>query len=184
MTLFKIKKQAVLFAVLFVAATIFASVFFTACGGSSKKDFEANLEHCPQKPTAIFQPTMNGIKSTKFVLEKTKSVENVTFADSSSLEIIQMGCAHISQEFRFEINEFQPKNEASEVAELAAEKFSYIAKLDEKLAVLGNWASMLRAVKSGLKIGEAIELEPHHFLKIDFLPRDKNALLIVVIFDK
>ncbi len=178
----KIKKQTTLAVI--SAALLLPTIFFTACGGASKKDFEADLEHCPQKPTAIFQSSMNGIKAAKFTLEKTKSIENVTFADGSNLELIQMGCAHISQEFRFEINDFSAKNEASEVAEMAAEKFSYIAKLDSKLAGLSNWAAMLREVKSGLKIGEATELEPHHFLKIDFLPQDKNALLIVTIFDK
>ena len=168
--------------------TIFLAIFLAGCGEKTKADFDNDLPHCPQKPSAIFQNGMNGVKNANFELQATKSVENVVFNDDSHLEIIQMGCAHINQEFRFEIAENAGKNvdnrDAAKVAEMAAEKFAKLAKLDPKLAGLGEWSGMLLSVKDALKIGEPMALEPHHFLKIDCFSQDKNTLLIVNIFEE
>lgn len=154
------------------------------CGNASRADFDTNLLACPQKPTPIFRAGMKGVSATTFTLEPTKSIETVAFSDSTNLEIIQMGCAHVHQEFRFELAEPLPLDDAAAVGELAAQKFTAIAQLDSRLAGLGGWAGMLREAKTQLKIGEAIALEPHHFLKVDGFAQNKNSLLIVSIYEE
>ncbi|MEY4927470.1 MAG: hypothetical protein RI894_1906 [Bacteroidota bacterium] len=182
MTDYKKKGKTALF--IGLLGGLFFVFCLSACGSKSKADFDTDLQHCPQKPSPIFREGMNGVKSAKFDLQKTQSIENIVFADNSTLEIIQMGCAQISQEFRFELTKKQPNRAAAEVAEVAAAKFAAIAQLDTKLVGLGNWSGMLKAVKDSLKIGEPIELEPHHFLKLDCLSQNENSLLIVTIFEK
>ena len=166
------------------SSCFFGLIFLFGCGNTSRSDFDTNLAACPQKPTPIFQTGMKGVSATKFSLEATKSIENIRFSDSTTLEIIQMGCAHVHQEFRFELTERLPLDDAAAVGELAAQKFTAIAQLDSRLAGLGSWAGMLREAKTQLKIGEAIALEPHHFLKVDGFAQNKNSLLIVSIYEE
>ncbi len=166
-----------------LSISLFSACLLGACGGS-KADFDNDLPHCPQIPSAIFQNGMKGIKSAKFELQKNKSIENIVFADNSNLEIIQMGCAHISQEFRFELNDILLTNDATQIAQIASNKFKDIAKLAPRLASLGNWSSMLQNAKDSLKIGEPLELEPHHFLKLDCVSQNENSLLIVTLFEE
>jgi hypothetical protein len=167
---------------------LFSYIVIQGCGSKQNpSDFDTDLTHCPQKPSAFFAPTMQGVASHEFSLAATKSVERVAFDNGSALEIIQSGCAKIKQQFVFSLPGNFAQAEASTAVfwtENAIQQFNTLAKLDPKLNGLAMWSSALNAVKADLKIQEPLELEPHRFISLDRIVSESSALLIVTLSEE
>ena len=157
--------------------------FFLACANNDKGNeaAEADLSQCKLgKPTAIFSTKMSNIATQNFVEQPSETVETVAWKSGLQLELTQSGCQHIKQVFQFT----RPENKTATPLfwlQDAANCFKEMAATDEKLASLGMWAGMIEQNLSQFQLGQALEVEKGHFIKIDCM---MNQLLMVTLSDK
>ncbi len=157
-------------------------LLFFACTNSSTNDNQAenDLSQCKTgKPTPIFTHNMANIVKHSFQELPSQTTETVVWKSGLALELTQSGCKHIKQLFQFE----RPENKTATPEfwlQDAANCFKEMAATDEKTASLGMWANVIEQNLSQFHLGEAVEVEKGHFIKIDCM---MGKLLVVTLSD-
>lgn len=159
---------------------LFVTLFF-ACGESSSDPF-ADCQY--KKPVAAFNESLSEVNSHTFKMEGTTGVEQVLFNNGVSLELFQSGCNEIRQEFRFTIPGTFEIDDPQFWVDQAAQQFDYLGELSDAHAGMLMWAGEIRKNAPRLELGQALEIQPTYFIKIDRIRSTDKALIIVELFQR
>ena len=155
--------------------------FFFACGESNSDPF-ADCQY--KKPVAAFSESLSEVNSHTFKMEGTTGVEQVLFKNGVSLELYQSGCNEIRQEFRFIIPGTFEIDEPQFWIDQAAQQFDYLGELSDAHAGMLMWAGEIRKNTARLELGQALEIQPTYFIKIDRIRSMDKVLIIVELFQR
>lgn len=159
---------------------LFTTLLF-ACGESNSDPF-ADCQY--KKPVAAFSESLSEVNSHTFKMEGTTGVEQVVFKNGVSLELYQSGCNEIRQEFRFTIPGTFEVDEPQFWVDQAARQFDYLGELSDAHAGMLMWAGEIRKNTTRLELGQALEIQPTYFIKIDRIRSTDKALIIVELFQR
>lgn len=167
------KKYLFLFLLIMIA--------LAACQSEAKNSSANDFSNCKYgKPKAIFPANLPSIADHQFEIKDKTAIENITLKDGLKIEIFQLGCNHIEQEFHF----FLAPNSIADEQELfktSLELFGKMANLDESLKPFDFWASAIADNASKFKKGKKMELQQNIFVQIDHIDSSDHTLLRIVL---
>ncbi len=153
------------------------AMLYVSC--SDSKNQTKDFSQCKYgMPSAIFSQTLKQVKAHSFQLKSQEAIEIIHFDNDVKLELIQSGCDEIRQEFRFTIKNFQKSNFQHTIDE-ALKQLRYLGGLSDQYASFSFWSDAIAQKSMQLKAGEVYEIESNRFVKIDLIPENKQAILIV-----
>lgn len=160
----------------FVSLIIITFLLYS-CGDSSNKST------CPLgQPVPIFSSELSKVSSHDFKSNGQKGNETIIFTDGSQLEVLQDGCEKITQEFRFQLKEFDPKWNTEDWFEAAIAKVNFLSTISKKHQDLQLWASAISQQKAQWKLSGEMVLGPGFNAKVDRILGGEQALLIVQFY--
>ena len=155
--------------------------FLMGCTEQPQDPF-ANCKY--KKPTAIFSPQTIAIAKHQFEVKQKEGIEQITFANGLSLEVIQSGCHQITQDFYFTLEGQFLQNEPHHFwVEKTIEQFMYLGHLGEAYAPFTFWAQAIQGKKEAFRLGEAVHLEATYFVEINKILSADYAILTVKLFE-
>ncbi|MEM9921609.1 MAG: hypothetical protein AAF990_26130 [Bacteroidota bacterium] len=160
----------------FLAVPIFL-LLLAACGSGGSSDPFAKCRYA--KPVAIFSDSLSAVKQHQFELRENTGYEKVFFESGMELELFQSGCDNIKQEFRFSFPIKHQQDEPQFWIEQAIGLLNYMGNLSEKQKPFLMWSNMIRQQQQQMDIGEAFELEPGVFAKVDRILSDNNTMILL-----
>jgi len=164
------------FRIVLTTITIYAIL---QMGCTDSKNQAKDFKNCKYgTPSAIFSQALKQVKAHSFQLKPQEAIEIIHFDNDVKLELIQSGCDEIRQEFRFTIKNFQKTNFQHTIDE-ALEQLRYLGGLSDQYASFSFWSDAIAQKRTQLKAGKVYEIESNRFVKIDLIPEDKQAILIV-----
>ncbi|MEO1514222.1 MAG: hypothetical protein AAFV95_04395 [Bacteroidota bacterium] len=131
------------------------------------------------KPTAIFNDSLPAIQQHQFELQGKTGFERISFQNGLQLELYQSGCDNIQQEFRFSLPGQPPQDTPEFWFKQAVSLLNYLGGLSKKQQALLMWSNMIRQKSTPAKLGQAVELEPGAFAKIDHIKGTEQNLIII-----
>jgi hypothetical protein len=162
---------------------IFIAMITSACGQSTS-DHAENQDCKYGTPEALFGAEQPGVSAHSFTAKATEATERVTFSNGIRLTLLQSGCNHIRQEFRFEL---------SEVPEDAGQQF-WIMRTVELLRMLSSagpnyaafatWADEIEQRRENIKLAESFAIQQGFYVRIDRIRSGDNATLVLTLSDQ
>lgn len=147
---------------------------FTTCQSS---DPFANCQY--GRPTPIFASKHPQITQHNFHIQQMEGIEQISFSNGVRLEISQKGCDNIVQLFTFELPGQYTSDSTSAWIDSAVQQFLYLSQLDEQYIPLEMWAQSIDAVRTQIKIGQKVEVEPGFLVEINRITSTDYAILSV-----
>lgn len=154
-------------------------IFGSGCGNSAEKDPFANCKYGQPKP--IFSAEVAGIQQHNFELDDLVGIESISFPDSTSLKIFQSGCDQVKQEFQYEFSKSLVVEEPDFWTKKAIELFFRLGQLGPEFAVYHSWAEAIFQTKDQFRVGEAQEVQPGFYVRIDKVIGSNNAILMLTL---
>ena len=163
----------------FATQTVIMIMVILYLGCSDSKNQAKDFSQCKYGiPNAIFSQALKQVKAHSFQLKSQEAIEIIHFDNDVELELIQSGCDEVRQEFRFTIKNFQKTNFQHTIDE-TLKQLRYLGGLSDQYASFSFWSDAIAQKRMELKAGEVFEIESNRFVKIDLIPENKRAILIV-----
>lgn len=163
-------------------ALTLAAVIALSC--QKKNEDSREMTECLfANPEALFGEDLGGVNSHHFVFDGVKSKEELSFNDGVSLVVVQSGCEHIKQEFRFSIPDKPLSRDPDRWISMAAAQFRRIASFGPEYLVFQEWAEAISQRVDELSTGQTAELQPGFFVKIEPENNQKDAIFRVTLSD-
>ena len=152
----------------------FVCLLLLSCGGNSSDPF-AKCKY--KQPEAVFSNSLSNVNEHTFNIEGTTGHERLTFENGIGLELFQSGCNEIVQDFRFQIPGKFRVDEPQIWVKMAIDQLKYMGDLSEKHQAMLIWAQMMEQAQSEIVTGQAYELQPSIFVKVDRILSNNQVLL-------
>ncbi len=153
-------------------------LFSTACGSGSS----SSANTCPYgSPVAIFDEKIPGIVTHQFSVEGQNANESVQFDNGMALSILQSGCEHIHQEFRFTIPGKAPEDGDAFWMAQAAQQFHFLGQLSERHHQYHQYAKAIETIAPEAKLAQEVALGDGFSIKTDRISGPDYTLLQVTL---
>lgn len=150
----------------------------------------AALAACQEKPSCKFKPEPIFAKDLPHVLqynfekEGSQSLESLLLDRGILLEVGQEVCGDTKQEFRFTVKgDFAAQPDSFWLKE-AARQFVFLSSFSPKQAALKDWGDIIELRRGDMRIGQAREVQPGIFIRVDRVVSPEEATLSVVFSQK
>lgn len=135
-------------------------------------------------PKPIFHEGLESVARHHFQLEQGKAVESLSFDDGLQLQILQTGCDHIHQEFRFELDGGDTAAPDNFWISEAAGQFYRLGQLGASYVVYLSLARALDERNGQFRLGESIELQAGFYAKVERQNSRGRQLLAVSLSEQ
>ncbi len=137
---------------------------------------------CPAgTPVPIASDTMAAVVQHQFERRGQESLEQIAWADGTTLELYQSGCDHIRQEFRFRLPDVALPESQPALAALAARRFRKMSGMSPAWVPFGQWADALEDLAPQVRAGVPLALPGGIRLRVDAIESGSEWWLIVVM---
>ena len=154
-------------------------LFIVGCDDSEPKD-NTDFSNCKYgSPKAIFNEEIPKITAHSFNIFKKEGIELVRFDNGMVMELIQSGCDHIVQSFKFRIPGDHRKKNALDWVEEAVVQLRFLGGLDPKFASLAFWGNEIEQIKSEIKLGSTHDIQQGFKVKIDKVLSTNESILLL-----
>lgn len=143
-----------------------------------------NQASCKFKPEPIFSKDLPHIVQYNFEKEGSQSLESMQLDRGIVLEIGQEVCGETKQEYRFTVKGDYATQSDSFWLKEASRQFVYLSSFSPKQAALKAWGDVIELRRSDMRIGEAREVQPGVFIRVDRVVNPEEATLSVVFSQK
>lgn len=159
---------------------------FAVLSCQTKQEDNRDLSDCLYAvPEAIFPEGTNAISDHHFSYDGAAGKEDLSFdEDGVRLHIIQSGCDHLKQEFRFQLPGARIPGTPGQVIALAVRQFERIAGLGPEFLVFEEWAEAIEAQSDEIGTGEPTALQPGFYVKVETEGTQKDAILVITLSDR
>lgn len=152
---------------------VLATLILCACGGSTTDKKDCSIP----PPVAIFTKEIDEVTKHSFQVEGQMAKEEISFANSTSLEIYQSGCDRIIQEFIFDVpNELITSKIHTQQA---IQQLRFISKLDNKFLAFDQWAQAIEYHEPAFFESDEVEVSPGFNVRLDRLKATKSHKIII-----
>jgi len=157
---------------------LFFLLAIIACGDNSSSN---NTKCAYGQPLAIFDESLPQVVTHQFSAQGQNASELLQFDSGLSLEVLQGGCDHIKQEFRFRIPGKAPENsEAFWIAQAIAH-FHFLGQLSERHQQYHQYAKAIENIGAEMKLAQTRSLGDGFSIRIDRISGvDYNLLQVEV----
>ncbi len=159
---------------------IILCILIVGCGKNQQKSSGNDFENCKfGAPKAIFSDVFPSITSHSFKIFNKEGIETVRFDNGMVMELIQSGCDHIVQSFKFRLPGDHRKKNALDWVEEAVVQLRFLGGLDEKFASLSFWGNEIEQRKSEIKLGSTLDIQQGFKVKIDKVLSTNESILLL-----
>jgi hypothetical protein len=155
--------------------TFSAMLLFSAC--QSKPT-------CKYKPEPIFAKDLPHIVQYNFEKEGSQSLESIMLDRGILLEVGQEVCGDTQQEFRFTVKGDYSAQPDSFWLKEASRQFVFLSSFSPKQAALKDWGDIIEQRRAEMLIGQAREVQPGVFIRVDRVVNREESTLSVVFSQK
>ncbi|MEM9823263.1 MAG: hypothetical protein AAF985_19435 [Bacteroidota bacterium] len=130
-------------------------------------------------PQAIFSQKLEKVEQHEFTANQQEAKERAVFENGLDLEIFQSGCDTIRQVFQSTFTEDLSQENANFFIEMAIQQFFYLGSVSSDHFTLNYLGQTIQDQFHDIKLGQALELQPNYFIKIDKITGKTETVLIV-----
>ena len=147
-------------------------------------------ETCIQgEPRAIFADDTPGVAVHRFSLgdDGQSAEELLTLASGEELTVLQRGCDHLIQEYRFLVpGEVTPEQENDPYFWLATllKRLDQLRNLGAEYVQYGQYVQALAEQAENWQIGETQELGPGFYARVDVVSSQQSNILLLILSDQ
>ncbi len=143
-----------------------------------------NPPACKYKPTPIFAKDLPHIVQYNFEIQGSQSLESLMLDRGIMVEVGQEVCGDTKQEFRFKVKgDFTVQPDSFWLKE-ASRQFVYLSSFSPKQAALKDWGDIIELRRKDMSLGQAREVQPGVFVRVDRVISPEEAVLSVVFSQK
>ena len=155
--------------------TVFVTIFSACAGeGGSGDDCTAGA------PEAVFSPEVSGVVNHSFTSDGKESTENFQFSDGVKVEILQGGCDHVRQEYRFTFqSEALPDSDSW--LQAAAGWLTRLAALGPEYQVYIAWRDAILEQGANFRLGAPAEVGPGFLATVDKISGDSEQIVVIIL---
>lgn len=139
---------------------------------------------CKYKPEPIFAKDLPHIQQYNFEKEGSQSLESLMLDRGILLEVGQEVCGDTYQEYRFTVKGNYAEQPDSFWLKEASRQFVYLSSFSPKQAALKDWGDIIELRRGDMHIGQAREVQPGVFIRVDRVVNPDEATLSVVFSQK
>ena len=162
-----------------IHSIILLCFFIVGCGGADQKA-STDFSNCKYgSPKAIFSDTVPEIEAHSFNIHNKEGIELVRFKNGMVMELIQSGCDHIVQSFKFRLSGDHRKKNALDWVEESVAQLRFLGGLDPKFASLSFWGNEIEQRKSEIKLGSTHDIQQGFKVKIDKVLSTSESILLL-----
>jgi len=143
-----------------------------------------NKTTCKYKPEPIFTKDLPHVVQYNFEKEGSQSLESVMLDRGILLEVGQEVCGDTKQEFRFTVPGDYTAQPDSFWLKEASRQFVFLSSFSPKQAALKDWGDIIELRRGDMRIGQAREVQPGVFVRVDRVVSPEEATLLVVFSQK
>lgn len=143
-----------------------------------------NKPACKFKPEPIFSKDLPHIVQYNFEKEGSQSLESLLLDRGVLLEIGQEVCGETKQEYRFTVKGDYAAQPDSFWLKEASRQFVFLSTFSPKQASLKDWADIIEARRTDMRLSQEREMQPGIFVRIDRVLSPEEATLLVVFSQK
>jgi hypothetical protein len=160
-------------------ASLVLSATAAGCGGAPGQDAFADCRYGAPEP--IFHAQLPAVARHDFRLSKGQGLEYIAFTDGLELEVLQTGCDHIQQEFRFRQSGQFRQAPADFWIDETARIFSRLGQLGPEYLSYFSLAQAIDEQANRIRLAQNTELQPGFFLNISPQSAEQSTTLVVTI---
>lgn len=142
---------------------------------------QSGPEKCKYKPTAIFSSDLPHIQQYNYEVQGNESLESVLLDTGVLLEVAQNVCSATQQEFRFTVPGNRTHYADSVWMKEAARQMVFLSAFSPRQAPLKTWGDMIEKVRTQMKLGEPLEVQPGITVRIDRVTGQEQSTLQIVL---
>ncbi len=143
-----------------------------------------NQATCKFKPEPIFAKDLPHVVQYNFEKEGSQSLESLMLDRGILLEVGQEVCGDTKQEFRFTVKGAYTTQPDSFWLKEASRQFVFLSTFSPKQAALKDWGDIIELRRTDMSIGQAREVQPGVFVRVDRVVSPEEATLTVVFSQK
>ncbi len=143
-----------------------------------------NKPTCKYKPEPIFAKDLPHVVQYNFEKEGSQSLESLMLDRGVLLEVGQEVCGDTHQEYRFTVKGDYAAQPDSFWMKEASRQFVFLSSFSPKQAALKDWGDIIELRRHEMSIGQAREVQPGVFVKIDRVISPEESTLVVVFSGK
>lgn len=162
---------------------IFITILTFACGQSTSDT--AETQDCKYgTPEALFDAEQPGITAHRFTANQTEATEQVAFSNGIQLTLLQSGCDHIRQEFRFELSEVPEGADQQFWITRTVEFLRMLSSSGPSYAAFATWADEIEQRQDDIKLAESFAIQQGFYVRIDRIRSAEDATLVLILSDQ
>ncbi|MBC7775747.1 MAG: hypothetical protein H7246_09945 [Phycisphaerae bacterium] len=139
---------------------------------------------CKYKPEPIFAKDLPHVLQYNFEKEGSQSLESMMLDRGVLLEVGQEVCGDTKQEYRFTVKgNFATQPDSFWLKE-ASRQFVFLSTFSPKQAALKDWGDIIELRRGDMSLGQAREVQPGVFVRVDRVLNPEEATLSVVFSQK
>ncbi len=143
-----------------------------------------NKPTCKYKPEPIFSKDLPHVVQYNFEKEGSQSLESLMLDRGVLLEVGQEVCGETKQEYRFTVKgDFAAQPDSFWLKE-ASRQFVFLSTFSPKQAALKDWGDIIELRRADMNLGQAREVQPGVFVRVDRVANLEEATLSVVFSQK
>lgn len=158
---------------------VFITSLTFACRRADNSSAQNNCKY--GTPEAIFTENQPGIVAHSFQVAENEGVENLQFANGVALTLIQSGCDHIRQEFRFALPGMPESDVPAYWITQTINLLRMMGSFGSDYQVFSAWAQLIEERAEEIKLAESLELQQGFFMRIDRILSTDSATLVLTL---
>lgn len=158
---------------------VFITSLTFACRRADNSGEQTNCKY--GAPEAIFQENQTGIASHRFKVVNNEGVEEIQFTNGVDLTLVQSGCDHIRQEFRFTLPGSPESDEPAYWIAQSIILLRMMGSFGPDYQVFSAWAQLIEAHAEEIKLTESLELQQGFYVRIDRILSANSATLVLTL---
>jgi hypothetical protein len=140
-----------------------------------------NQPSCKFRPEPIFSKDLPHVVQYNFEKEGSQSLESMLLDRGILLEVGQEVCGETKQEYRFTVQGDYAAQPDSFWMKEASRQFVFLSSFSPKQAPLKDWGDIIELRRNEMVIGQAREVQPGIFIRVDRVVSPEEATLLVVL---
>ena len=167
---------------IFSLLTLICFSLFILGGYGCKSQPKTPFSDCSYgAPKPIFSKEWPAVSTQAFRLTAKEGIEQIEFTNGVSLELIQTGCDHITQDFTFSLPLEEIDDQPNFWIAQAIRQLQYLAQVDESLMPFQFWAQAIQNAAPQIKLSAPFTLEGSIQVTIDRIVSVDGAQLLLTL---